>query len=278
LNALFSVKLLGLTIKIDIPRIKMFADKRHFKQQGRRGRGHRWNNNNARYNHVSQSPYASSLSSSESSSFTRFDKVVDRGDRPGFQEVRRTNSPMLAKTPDSYQIMDALQWIEQHLKKKEDQRPFVCNEPSLKIRQPEVIDQLYSGRQCSSCGLRFSRQSSPTDHEPTLADHLDEHFRRNKLLKTTRLSRPWYGTTWLSTMSSLEEPVEPVEPPQPITMVLQSMAQTDNCHLCKETFKQEYIDTEDKRCTDQTPEGWYLINASNMSIDSNLIIHPSCSQ
>ncbi|XP_066922812.1 pre-mRNA cleavage complex 2 protein Pcf11-like isoform X3 [Clytia hemisphaerica] len=60
----------------------------------------------------------------------------------------------------------------------------------LKRRQDIVVNQLFLGMQCSSCGERF-----PKSHRKQYSDHLDWHFRENKKEKEgvkKVMSRSWY--------------------------------------------------------------------------------------
>lgn len=57
-------------------------------------------------------------------------------------------------------------------------------------RQPGVVALLYSGIQCSSCGVRF-----PPEQTMKYSQHLDWHFRQNRRDRdNTRKaqSRKWY--------------------------------------------------------------------------------------
>ncbi|XP_063228408.1 serine/arginine repetitive matrix protein 2-like isoform X2 [Bacillus rossius redtenbacheri] len=61
---------------------------------------------------------------------------------------------------------------------------------SLKVRQPALTTLLYSGIQCSSCGVRFSPEQTMK-----YSQHLDWHFRQNRRDRdNTRKaqSRKWY--------------------------------------------------------------------------------------
>lgn len=61
---------------------------------------------------------------------------------------------------------------------------------TLKVRQAAVVERLYSGTQCSSCGVRFLPEQTMN-----YSQHLDWHFRqKRKERDTTRTtnSRKWY--------------------------------------------------------------------------------------
>ena len=52
---------------------------------------------------------------------------------------------------------------------------------------PAALEMLYTGQQCSSCGLRFTDERSKE-----YGQHLDWHFKRNQVSKENRtLSRAW---------------------------------------------------------------------------------------
>ncbi|KAG5673844.1 hypothetical protein PVAND_003855 [Polypedilum vanderplanki] len=61
---------------------------------------------------------------------------------------------------------------------------------SIKMRQQAIIDTLYLGIQCSSCGLRF-----PVEQTIKYSQHLDWHFRQNRRERDSKRkahSRKWY--------------------------------------------------------------------------------------
>jgi len=56
--------------------------------------------------------------------------------------------------------------------------------------QPAIVSMLYSGIQCSSCGVRF-----PPEQTVKYSQHLDWHFRQNRRDKDSQRkpqSRKWY--------------------------------------------------------------------------------------
>ncbi|GLV35194.1 Pcf11 cleavage and polyadenylation factor subunit [Carabus blaptoides fortunei] len=61
---------------------------------------------------------------------------------------------------------------------------------TLKTRQQPLIAALFSGMQCSSCGVRF-----PPEHSMQYSQHLDWHFRQNRRGRNSArkaLCRKWY--------------------------------------------------------------------------------------
>ena len=69
--------------------------------------------------------------------------------------------------------------------------PVSLNRPeTIKQRQQAIVDTLYSGTQCSSCGLRF-----PPEQTMKYTQHLDWHFRQNRRERDSRRRahfRKWY--------------------------------------------------------------------------------------
>eukprot|EP00794_Sanderia_malayensis_P007116 gene7116-7920_t len=61
----------------------------------------------------------------------------------------------------------------------------------LKKRHVSIINTLYVGSQCSSCGLRY-----PEAERQLYRDHLDWHFRVNRREKENKksISRPWFNS------------------------------------------------------------------------------------
>jgi len=63
--------------------------------------------------------------------------------------------------------------------------------------QPEravaAVKNLYEGRQCSSCGIRFTSQHLNASETSNYSKHLDWHFHSNRVKKSGKLqSRRWY--------------------------------------------------------------------------------------
>lgn len=61
---------------------------------------------------------------------------------------------------------------------------------TIKKRQPAIVDTLYCGIQCSSCGLRF-----PPEQTMKYSQHLDWHFRQNRRERDSKRRahfRKWY--------------------------------------------------------------------------------------
>lgn len=76
----------------------------------------------------------------------------------------------------------------------EEKRPIVpvslSRPESLKKRQQGIVDILYCGIQCSSCGLRF-----PPEQTMKYSQHLDWHFRQNRRERDSKRRahfRKWY--------------------------------------------------------------------------------------
>lgn len=74
-------------------------------------------------------------------------------------------------------------------------------------KQPALIDGLYSGIQCSSCGTRF-----PCEQTEKYSAHLDWHFRQNRRDKDSvrkPQSRKWYYdvTDWIQ-FEEIDDTVE----------------------------------------------------------------------
>ena len=69
--------------------------------------------------------------------------------------------------------------------------PVLLNRPdTIKKRQHAIVDTLYSGIQCSSCGLRF-----PPEQTMKYSQHLDWHFRQNRRERDSKRRahfRKWY--------------------------------------------------------------------------------------
>ncbi|XP_019499065.1 PREDICTED: pre-mRNA cleavage complex 2 protein Pcf11 isoform X2 [Hipposideros armiger] len=153
----------------------------------------------------------------------------------------------------------------------------------LKQRYDRVINRLYTGIQCYSCGMRFT--TSQTD---VYADHLDWHYRQNRTEKDVSRKvthRRWYYslTDWIEfeEIADLEERAksqffEKVH--EEVVLKTQEAAKekefqsvpagpagaVESCEICQEQFEQYW---------DEEEEEWHLKNA--IRVDGK-IYHPSC--
>ncbi|KAM4701636.1 pre-mRNA cleavage complex 2 protein Pcf11 [Discoglossus pictus] len=153
----------------------------------------------------------------------------------------------------------------------------------LKHRYDSVINRLYTGIQCYSCGMRFTK--SQTD---VYADHLDWHYRQNRTEKDVSRKithRRWYYTLtdWIEfeEIADLEERAksqffEKVH--EEVILKTQEAAKEKEfqsvpagpagadeiCDICQEQFEQYW---------DEEEEEWHLKNA--MCVNEK-IYHPSC--
>ncbi|XP_070799058.1 pre-mRNA cleavage complex 2 protein Pcf11 [Pituophis catenifer annectens] len=158
---------------------------------------------------------------------------------------------------------------------------FVIEE--LKQRYDSIINRLYTGIQCYSCGMRFT--TSQTD---VYADHLDWHYRQNRTEKDVSRKithRRWYYslTDWIEfeEIADLEERAksqffEKVH--EEVVLKTQEAAKEkefqsvpagpagvdESCEICQEQFEQYW---------DEEEEEWHLKNAIRVE---EKIYHPSC--
>uniref|UniRef100_A0A182M518 PCFS4-like zinc finger domain-containing protein n=1 Tax=Anopheles culicifacies TaxID=139723 RepID=A0A182M518_9DIPT len=104
--------------------------------------------------------------------------------------------------------------------------PVLLNKPdTLKKRQTAIVHQLFSGMQCSSCGVRF-----PPEQTMKYSQHLDWHFRQNRRDRDSARkahSRKWYYdvSDWIQ-----YEEIEDLEEREKNWFETQ---QTDQCDLKK---------------------------------------------
>ncbi|CAG9762223.1 unnamed protein product [Ceutorhynchus assimilis] len=161
-------------------------------------------------------------------------------------------------------------------------KPVTFAQPkTLKMRQGALYSALYTGMQCSSCGMRF-----PPEASTWYSQHLDWHFRQNrKGKKNARVanSRKWYYSladwknyeeledieerekNYFDQQQQQAEVAEEAEEEQEIPTVQADPATTDErCHVCRDTFEQFF--NEEK-------EEWHLRNA--IKIDDKTY-HPVC--
>ncbi|KAF7266810.1 hypothetical protein GWI33_019914 [Rhynchophorus ferrugineus] len=160
-------------------------------------------------------------------------------------------------------------------------KPLSFGKPeTLKIRQAPLYSVLYSGMQCSSCGMRF-----PPEASMLYSQHLDWHFRQNRRgKKNARVasSRRWYYS--LADWKNYEE-IEDLEEREKNYFDQQQQAEMsedgdedteiptvpadpgrtdETCQVCRDTFEQFF--NEEK-------EEWHLKNA--IKVDDKTY-HPVC--
>ncbi|KAL1489883.1 hypothetical protein ABEB36_013810 [Hypothenemus hampei] len=163
-------------------------------------------------------------------------------------------------------------------------KPITFKRPeTLKIRQSALYTTLYSGMQCSSCGMRF-----PPEASMWYSQHLDWHFRQNRRgKKYARVanSRKWYYSLsdWKNyeELEDLEEReknyfdqqlqqaevAEEAEEEGEIPTVPADSERTDErCFVCRDVFEQFF--NEEK-------EEWHLKNAIKVDEET---YHPVCYQ
>uniref|UniRef100_A0A4W3JWC6 Pre-mRNA cleavage complex 2 protein Pcf11 n=1 Tax=Callorhinchus milii TaxID=7868 RepID=A0A4W3JWC6_CALMI len=145
------------------------------------------------------------------------------------------------------------------------------NIDELKQRYDSVINRLYTGIQCYSCGMRFTE--SQTD---VYADHLDWHYRMNRMEKdiTKKVThRKWYYslTDWIEfeEIADLEERAKSQFFEKVHEEVIQRTQEAakekefqsvpagpagvqEICEICQEPFEQYW---------DEDEEEWHLKNA-----------------
>ena len=154
------------------------------------------------------------------------------------------------------------------------QDPF--DPAQLKRRQTDVIGQLYSGRQCKTCGIRFQSDNSSIEY----AKHLDWHFQQNRNAKKSYSThRKWYPTQdeWIrrGEMEKKENIVEvesinlPVDDSTLPNFKLPdylpaSSTRVDACNACQDTFEVFWNDDKDS---------WYIKDAVERE---GVLFHRSC--
>ncbi|GJQ65408.1 hypothetical protein Trydic_g7518 [Trypoxylus dichotomus] len=204
----------------------------------------------------------------------------------GIVTTAQDNQPMLI-TPQSNTSVAPAMLRSSAIQKKEplpNIKPVAFGKPeTLKMRQPALITTLYSGMQCSSCGMRF-----PPEHSMQYSQHLDWHFRQNRKGKKNirkASSRRWYYS--LSDWKNYEE-IEDLEEREKSYFENQQQAQAEGapdeaeeeieipsvpadptvqdarCEVCQDRFDQFY--NEEK-------EEWHLRMA--IRVDGK-DYHPVC--
>lgn len=173
------------------------------------------------------------------------------------------------------------------VKEKEKATPVLLSNPeTLKKRQSAIVHTIYSGMQCSSCGVRF-----PPEQTMKYSQHLDWHYRQNRRDRDSARSahsRKWYydvsdwiqyeeienleerEKNWFETQqteqdSTNEESNQRTNSPLPSCVAGQD---GDNkiCDMCHDQFETFFH---------EETEEWHLRNA--IRVDGR-VYHPICFQ
>lgn len=170
-------------------------------------------------------------------------------------------------------------------KEKEKLLPVLLNKPeTLKKRQSAIINALFSGSQCSCCGVRF-----PLEQTIKYSQHLDWHYRQNRRERDSARraqSRKWYYSvadwiqfeeienlderdkSWFETQqmeidSTNDESNQRSASPLP-SCIAGPNDHNKTCDMCHDPFETFY---------NEETEEWHLRNA--IRIEDN-IYHPIC--
>lgn len=170
--------------------------------------------------------------------------------------------------------------------KEKDKAPIVdLSKPeTLKKRHPSIINSLYSGIQCSSCGIRF-----PLEQTIKYSQHLDWHFRENRRERDSARRAPqrklylplsewlqyqeieneeereksWFETQQTEMDSANEDSNQRTASPPP-SCIAGADDNNKACDMCHDPFETFY---------NEETEEWHLRNA--VRVDEN-IYHPIC--
>ncbi|XP_034244505.1 uncharacterized protein LOC117647097 [Thrips palmi] len=141
---------------------------------------------------------------------------------------------------------------------------------SLKRKQPGMIEILYSGIQCNSCGVRF-----PPELTDTYRQHLDWHFKKNHNVRNTPLSRPWYceKQSWVQseghsdTMDIEDCPTSKEldnSPTEIVSVPSHGFPQGTVCEMCGDMFDDFFNEDQDE---------WHL---KDCVLFEEKLYHPAC--
>lgn len=210
-----------------------------------------------------------------------FQKLISTG-------IINTTTPTSSSTSD-YNKNTKEEQEEDEIKNSkllEPIKPINLNVPeTIKIRQGVIINALFCGMQCSSCGVRF-----PPEQTIKYSQHLDWHFRQNRRERdSTRKahSRKWYYeiSDWLQyeeiedledreknffesqqiDLENIDENSNQRPANSPIPSCPAEPGDVDRaCDVCQEKFEQFY--NEDQ-------EEWHLRAATRVE---DKIYHPLC--
>lgn len=155
-----------------------------------------------------------------------------------------------------------------------EEKPTLNKPETLKKRNPSAVSTLYSGWQCSSCGIRF-----PLDQTNKHRDHLDWHYQQNRQESSAK-SQKWYCSAadwvqadevekseeknWFEIEAKVNATLN-VELNEPIVNCIAAHDEHNkSCDMCNDPFEMFY---------DQETEEWYLRNAIRKGTN---VYHPIC--
>lgn len=170
-------------------------------------------------------------------------------------------------------------------KEREKPQPVSLNKPeTLKKRQAAIVNTLFSGMQCSSCGVRF-----PLEQTIKYSQHLDWHYRQNRRERDSARrahSRKWYydvsdwiqyeeienlderEKNWFETqqndVDTMNEDTTQRSVSPPPSCVAGPDDHNKTCDMCHDLFETFY---------NEETEEWHLRNA--VRIDEHTY-HPVC--
>lgn len=223
-------------------------------------------------------------------------------DQPEQQQQQPHDQPIIARIPK--QIKQKNQQ-KMHTQEVAESSPSLSETESLKVPRPSLIGQLFHGRQCTSCPLRFdlNENNSTTKQDRDYNGHLDWHFRLNQKKRNrksaVRVTRPWFYSfdDWLlfREISLFVHPEEDQDPHDVMmiktttaeaeTSLLQEQKNNNNrvkvsgsseqtCVVCSEKFEVLF---------DEVLEEWFFKDAVEVvghqdeKPTSSLLMHVSCS-
>ncbi|XP_031625584.1 uncharacterized protein LOC116342204 [Contarinia nasturtii] len=179
--------------------------------------------------------------------------------RPSKSEFNKTSSEL--NVSDLFQKLLKFSMI-----KSLEEKLSLSDNSSLKKPNPSAIRTLYSGWQCSSCGIRFPITEKTTHHE-----HLDWHFRQNRREKQASACHNWYFSIddWLQSDQSenVDEKktaaMKEKNPDEPKCVANHDEVKK-NCDMCGDAFVLFYDNDDDE---------WYFHNAIRVG---QRVYHPLC--
>ncbi|XP_055540446.1 uncharacterized protein LOC129727068 [Wyeomyia smithii] len=200
--------------------------------------------------------------------------------------AKSTSTPLSTSTSSTSVSSKLDKVLEDEL---EEIEPVLLGKPdTLKRRQSAIVTQLFSGMQCSSCGVRF-----PPEQTMKYSQHLDWHFRQNRRDRDSARkahSRKWYydvsdwiqyeeiedleerEKNWFETQQTEQnefngdgEQAGRASAESPLPSCPAGSDDVDKrCHVCHDDFEQFY---------NEETEEWHLKNA--IRVEENTY-HPLC--
>lgn len=172
-----------------------------------------------------------------------------------------SNQPIPNELAVSIDVQDLFQkLVASGLIGKSEEKPSLNIPKSLRKRNSDIINALYTGWQCGSCGIRF-----PVEEKIEIEKHLNLHFKecqREKII----ISRSWYcsANNWVNkAVTCIKKETKHPKSSTP-NCTARSNEHSKICDMCNDPFEMFF---------DNEADEWLFRNAIRVG---ETVYHPIC--